>query len=462
MIGLGLLFKFNIPTVTKPLTTSTDLHDPLFATADELRARIHALTAAYAGTPHGLLPRWMDATPADLIRSGQFYVCGSVSRSEIRVLARHAQVIGIVDDHLAKEGGRLYGIPVIDTETWITGARANPRAVSCILVPNARATQHFRRQCLQWNLRALSPLQFLQVLRTAGIPTQGEIGRFFWYGYAFFEHTLRNADRLVAAAGLFADAYSQFSFLSILAYRLTLNPYYLDSCAVGNNGGFGYNAYSTNRNFLSFSENEVYADGGAFTGDTVELFLRAVQGRFRRIYTFEPSAANNAAIRARLRRVQDEFLQPLARRVTLVGKGLWNSTTELHFNPDRSVDDAEQGSEVSALSAHIIESGMLEHIYDPASETAVAVKVPVTTLDEATHAEATFVKLEVEGCELQALEGARETIRRNRPQMAISIYHKPEDLLTLTDFVVATGKDYVLGFRQHNPLVPDAMVMYCR
>lgn len=47
------------------------------------------------------------------------------------------------------------------------------------------------------------------------------------------------------------------------------------------------------------------------------------------------------------------------------------------------------------------------------------------------------------------------------PKMAISMYHKPEDLLTLIQFVTETDKGYRLSFRQHNRLCPDGMIFYC-
>jgi hypothetical protein len=108
-----------------------------------------------------------------------------------------------------------------------------------------------------------------------------------------------------------------------------------------------------------------------------------------------------------------------------------------------------------------VDAGLVEHIYEKEQESRISIQVPVTTIDSATNREATFIKLEIEGSELQALTGAKESIARNRPKMAISIYHKPEDLETLLDFVLETGQNYQLGFRQHNPLVPDAMVLYC-
>ncbi len=53
-----------------------------------------------------------------------------------------------------------------------------------------------------------------------------------------------------------------------------------------------------------------------------------------------------------------------------------------------------------------------------------------------------WIKLDVEGAERATLEGARETLKRFRPRLAISIYHKPEDLFDLPDLVAEILPDY--------------------
>ncbi|WP_213876101.1 FkbM family methyltransferase [Pseudomonas sp. dw_358] len=158
--------------------------------------------------------------------------------------------------------------------------------------------------------------------------------------------------------------------------------------------------------------------------------------------------------------MQNEYLKPLVGNITLHEQGLWESTTALKFNPGCTVPGFG-ADPVLPNTAHVADSGMLSHVHGQSLGDSIAFTSPVTTIDEATGQTATFIKLEIEGSELKALHGARQTIARNRPQMAISMYHKPEDLLTLTEFVVETDKGYRLGFRQHNRLCPDAMVMYC-
>jgi FkbM family methyltransferase len=377
----------------------------------------------------------------------------------MRVLAENSEVLAIVDDRLSKIQEKLFGVPVIDTEAWISKINADRSIISCILVPTSPATNHFIRQCIQHNFNYLSPLQYLGLLKKQNISTAGLAGRLFNYGYNFYENALNNIEELLSLESVFSDEYSKISFLSMLLYRLTLNPTWLDRVVVGHGSDYGYNSYCTNKSFFKFSDNEVYVDGGAYTGDTIERFIRSVDGKFKHIFSFEPSSFNNNEIRKRLRILQDEFLKPLKPSISLIEKGLWSSETELSFNSNGSLED--DNVIITPLAAHFVESGMVNHIYEDNSSSNSLNKLPVTTLDEATGGRATFIKLEIEGSELHALNGAKETIKMNRPKMAISIYHKPEDLIELINFVIETGQGYKLGFRQHSPFVPDATVLYC-
>ena len=61
----------------------------------------------------------------------------------------------------------------------------------------------------------------------------------------------------------------------------------------------------------------------------------------------------------------------------------------------------------------------------------------------------TFIKMDIEGAEYEALLGARKLIEINRPRMAISVYHKYEDFVTLADLVLKMHPDYRISFRHY-------------
>ncbi|MBR1420207.1 MAG: FkbM family methyltransferase [Selenomonadaceae bacterium] len=78
-------------------------------------------------------------------------------------------------------------------------------------------------------------------------------------------------------------------------------------------------------------------------------------------------------------------------------------------------------------------------------------KTQLTTLDayvrEKNLPSVDFIKLDIEGAELAMLKGSVDTITRFKPKLALSAYHKPEDLWTLIDFVRSIRPDYEFAFR---------------
>ena len=61
----------------------------------------------------------------------------------------------------------------------------------------------------------------------------------------------------------------------------------------------------------------------------------------------------------------------------------------------------------------------------------------------------TFIKMDIEGAEYEALLGAQKLIKENRPRMAISVYHKFEDFVVLADLVLKMHPDYRIAFRHY-------------
>jgi FkbM family methyltransferase len=163
--------------------------------------------------------------------------------------------------------------------------------------------------------------------------------------------------------------------------------------------------------FLELDAHEIFVDGG-FDGDTTEEFCRRC-GSYRKIFLFEPSTANIVKARSRLKEQHSiEFIQ----------KGLSDSVGTLCF------DDAGPAGVVS-------ESG--------------TTTINVTTLDEQIKEKVSFIKMDLEGWELQALVGSKRHIQEDHPKLAIAVYHHPSHFRKVFDFVTGIRTDYKVYLRHY-------------
>ena len=62
----------------------------------------------------------------------------------------------------------------------------------------------------------------------------------------------------------------------------------------------------------------------------------------------------------------------------------------------------------------------------------------------------TFVKMDIEGSELKALKGMKETIKKYKPKLAICVYHKPEDIIEIPLYLHKIVPEYAFYLRHHS------------
>lgn len=173
--------------------------------------------------------------------------------------------------------------------------------------------------------------------------------------------------------------------------------------------------------YLTYDENEVFVDGGSCDGMSSVRFVQQCKGKYKKIYCFEPDERN-------IDKLKQNFISRDIENYEIIGKGLWNESGELSF--------AANG----AANSHIA-----------AVDENNTVKIEVTSLDKMLSGErASFIKMDIEGAEYKALEGARNTITKYKPKLAICVYHKPEDIWELPGLILEMRPDYKLYFRHYS------------
>lgn len=177
---------------------------------------------------------------------------------------------------------------------------------------------------------------------------------------------------------------------------------------------------------ITLQPEEIFVDGGMYTGDTALSFFQFSNDRYRHYYGFEPDERNF--------QTAEENLQ---RRVnlTLVKKGLWDQKARLAFSGNLAsgsrLGEGEEGNFVEVTALDTFFQGR---------------EVP------------TFIKMDIEGAEKKALIGAKELIRSHKPKLAICAYHKVEDIYTLPELIKTFRDDYRFYLRHYSDTIYETVL----
>ena len=212
-------------------------------------------------------------------------------------------------------------------------------------------------------------------------------------------------EKLQAIYADLSDDESRTTFLDTIAYRLYLQPQTMKK----------YKVRIDEQYFEAFMEysDEVFVDAGGFDGDTTQEFADRYPD-YRKIYLIEPSTSNMTKAKARLHNYE---------RIEYVPCAVSDQEQDLVFD-----ENAGSASTVSELGTSVIKA---------------------VTIDSITQYSATFIKMDLEGWELNALKGAKGTISQNKPKLAIAVYHSSYDYLKLYNFIKEINPDYKVYLRHY-------------
>ncbi|MDF1485784.1 FkbM family methyltransferase [Ramlibacter sp. H39-3-26] len=202
------------------------------------------------------------------------------------------------------------------------------------------------------------------------------------------------------------DDESRRTLEDVLQYRLTADPAFMGSYPCRMKDQYF-------EPFLDFPAGGVFIDAGGYEGETSIEFSQRYPG-YGGIHVFEPSPTNFHKVQASLHGM---------RGVTTHEVGLSDVKDTLRFS-------AEAGS-ASKISSEGGES------------------IAVDRLDDLVPGRVDFIKMDLEGWELNALTGARESIVKHHPILAISAYHHPLDFVRIHAYVSGLRKDYDLYLRHY-------------
>jgi len=229
--------------------------------------------------------------------------------------------------------------------------------------------------------------------------------------------------RIKTAVTMFEDELSKISYLASIYQLLTCDNEFIHHCD---------SQYFYIKEFM-YNFDEVIIDAGAYVGDTVEEYIR--RGYGNKIYAFEPFDNVRSALEIRVERLKKEW----------------------------AIDD----NSVIIVPAGVGIETRIERFHDTGKNMLMLgndgdVKHQIYSLDDYFKDKEPFtvLKADIEGGEFDMLKGAKLSIIKSKPKMAICIYHNPDDYCRIIEYIKEIVPEYHFCVRNHYSDFRDT-VLYC-
>ncbi|MDR3568518.1 MAG: FkbM family methyltransferase [Syntrophobacteraceae bacterium] len=348
----------------------------------------------------------LDRLAAPLGSSIVLFGAGGLGQITLRGLRKCGiEPVAFVDNNRALWDKAVAGVKVMSPES----AAAAYGRKAAFVVTIWRAQGGYRFSDLVKQLNALGCERILS------------FGYLFWkYAEAFLPYyaidlphkTLQQSESILDAFEIWGDEQSRLEFVSQVKWRLTLD---FDCLGVPVDQG----QYFPD-DLFALCDDEIFIDCGAFDGDTVVDFIDRRQSRFQKIVAFEPDPRN-----------KDALNECIANMPPGIGQKIEVHPLGLGARREMAGFDAG-GSAGSSLN----ESG----------ET----QIEIASLDEVMGTlKPTYIKMDIEGAEPDALTGSATIIRKYRPILAFSVYHQFDHLWKLPLLVRSFYDGYRFFLRAH-------------
>jgi len=221
---------------------------------------------------------------------------------------------------------------------------------------------------------------------------------------------LQRADAVRKAFSLWADRRSCQEYVGQIRWRL-----HADFDALS--APWAEESYFPS--LLPLKDDEVFADCGAFDGDTLRSFLGRRGDRFKKIDAFEP----DPSLFGKLQQFLATLPPALRGKIDAMPFAVGARRQRLTFDPACGT--------FSAGGPVVVESAPLDELLGDNAPT--------------------YIKMDIEGAEMDALAGARLILQRHRPALAICVYHRQGDLWDIPSYIHSISDDYRLYLLPHDP-----------
>jgi len=312
---------------------------------------------------------------------------------------------------MSLKGERVFGIEIVSPE--VLEDQNDP-----IVIINAYPVLEIRKQLLRKGIK-----------RIYHVPRIGSrIAGHDWMDGRLFAD---NLSKIKLVYDILDDDLSRRIFLNrVLVSRDGDFAHYNSSveglCYYGEGGEINMDDIYFRSDIIPLSNNMVYVDVGTFDGDSTESFIKNRSGKFHHILCFEPDTINYEKTKTKFQSYNN---------IDMFNYGL-SDKDEVGYLEG-------VGTEGAKMVKHIQEKGVNFQ------------QINNRTLDSLNLQEVTLIKMDIEGYEMNALVGMKETLKRCCPSLAICLYHRPEHLWEIPLMLKQINHDYKIKLRQYSKSITE-------
>jgi FkbM family methyltransferase len=318
------------------------------------------------------------------------------------------EVAAFSDNAREKWGAEIGGVNVIDPDTLRARHRTTPVLIASLLGEN-----EMYHQLTDAGFTSVYPLSVLHHARPDVFVAP------------YLDGAWESADSADAREGarLWADDESRTVYDGIMEYRRTRSMDVYPRIQ-------SHHPQYFPPGLIRFTPRDVFLDGGAFEGDTLQSFMSLFPDAKSAYCAFEPDPTNYEKLCATGARYPGRFVG--------VNAGLGAVDGVMTFTSGGGVDRTFTNDPVGGAKQDI----------------------PVHTIDRffGDKEPPTFIKMDIEAMEPEAVRGAERTIRATAPTLAICVYHRPEHLWEIPQTVRAWRPDYRLYLRHYSTNMSETVM----
>ncbi len=133
-------------------------------------------------------------------------------------------------------------------------------------------------------------------------------------------------------------------------------------------------------------------------------------------------------------------------RITVLNKGVWNESKQIEYSMGDGINEPLEG--ISIMKAQKYNKKKIAYV------TCID--------DELEDIDVTYIKMDIEGAELNAIMGTKNTIIKNKPKLAVCVYHKTSDFWKIPAYIKTLNEDYSLYLRHHCNFNSWGTVLYAK